>query len=523
MGLLLLGVATSACGRSDLPRLEQFAREGTHRADRGNGLYRNPIIAGDLADPSVIREGEDFYMIHGKGLRHAIIVWHSRDLVNWQPIGKVPLGVDGGAWAPDLALVDGRYYIYVTIPSLRPDGSRAFKNWAYWAEEITGPWSEPIDLEIDGLIDPGHLVTPEGKRYLFMEKTAVYQLAPDGLSTVGPAIQDVYDGWEYPEEWDVECWCLESPKLLHRDGYYYVVSALGGTKGPATAHMAAVERSRDPLGPYVDSPYNPLIHTFSIDEQWWAQGHATLVEHHDGTWWAMFHGIDHTRKNLGRQTLLLPVDWTDDGWPVIQAGARAGDLLAKPSGENVGHGLVRSDDFSDREWGYQWAFEEAHRKHLTRGAGALRIRTMGDSRTSGIELNIRPGNHSFEIRAEIEIMGDAQGGLMAGQSGVGLAKGPPNLHPAESFDPAEFPWTPTYWQNGSSVRVRRKEMDGWPQNSMHLRVVNHRSHVSIWGSEDGENWKKFARSFYDESGGVRLFAFGEGEVIFRDFRYRGLE
>ena len=299
----------------------------------------------------------------------------------------------------------------------------------------------------------------DGQRYLYFEKGHVIEINPDGLSTVGELMNDKYDGWPYPESWDVECWCLESPKIIYRDGYYYMTSALGGTRGPATAHMAAVERSRGPLGPWEDSPHNPLIHTSSMDERWWTQGHATLIEHHDGTWWAFYHGIDSHNKSLDRRTLLLPVEWTDNGWLVILDEYSAGSLIPKPSGENVGHGISQSDDFSGNKLGFQWAIPNDQLDRLSIGNGKLVIDAHGDSPSNGVVLRLRHTNRSYQINVELEIESGAEAGILAGDSGIGLRKGNPPLHPSEKFSPKDFPWSPVFYQRGQAVRLRAKELE----------------------------------------------------------------
>ena len=60
--------------------------------------------------------------------------------------------------------------------------------------------------------------------------------------------------------------------------------------------MAAVARSKNPLGPWVESPYNPLIHTRVQSEKWWSQGHATLIEGPDGNWWVIYHAYQNGHK-----------------------------------------------------------------------------------------------------------------------------------------------------------------------------------------------------------------------------------
>ena len=103
-------------------------------------------------------------------------------------------------------------------------------------------------LEV-GEIDPGHVVGPDGKRYLHYSGGKVVGLADDGLSVTGE-LKKVYDGWPIPESWRIECFCLESPKLFFKGDYYHLISAQGGTAGPSTSHMVVQARSRTPVGPW---------------------------------------------------------------------------------------------------------------------------------------------------------------------------------------------------------------------------------------------------------------------------------
>ena len=46
----------------DRKRAQQVKTEKQPIADLGNGYYQNPIMAGDYADPTIVRVGEDNYM-----------------------------------------------------------------------------------------------------------------------------------------------------------------------------------------------------------------------------------------------------------------------------------------------------------------------------------------------------------------------------------------------------------------------------------------------------------------------------
>lgn len=214
------------------------------------------ILAGDYPDPSILRDGKDYYMTHSPFYyAPGFLIWHSQDLEHWEPVCRAMAQWEGSAMAPDLVKYNNRYYIYYPA---------AGTNWVIWADDIRGPWSEPVDLKVKG-IDPGHVADAEGKRYLYLSEGKVVQLSDDGLSTVGE-VKKVYDGWPYPRNWRTEGMYLESPKLNYHNGYYYLTSAEGGTAGPGTSHMVVTARSKSVLGPWENSPFNPLVHTYSERE-----------------------------------------------------------------------------------------------------------------------------------------------------------------------------------------------------------------------------------------------------------------
>ena len=178
----------------------------THPAGAPLAQFQNPLFAGDYADPSILRVGRDFYMTHtcyqyAPGLR----VWHSRDLVNWTPISNALDKTYGEVWAPDLVYYQGRYFIYY------PQDGHLF---VVHTLDPHGPWSAPIDLKVGG-IDPGHVVGTDGTRYLHFAGGKAIQLSADGLSVVGEQ-KRVYEGWQFPKEWQTEGFWLESPKLTRR-------------------------------------------------------------------------------------------------------------------------------------------------------------------------------------------------------------------------------------------------------------------------------------------------------------------
>jgi len=266
------------------------------------------IFPGDYPDPSIVRDGRDFYMTHSSFTYFpGLLVWHSTDLLHWEPISRAVEDGDYSIFAPEICQVDGKFYIYYP--------TSAGVNYVVTADRPEGPWSAPVKLAVDG-IDPGHVVAEDGNRYLYTNNGFVTPLTADGLAAAGER-RKAYDGWEFPADWETEGVWLESPKLFRKGGWYYLVTAEGGTAGPPTSHMVVVARSKSALGPWENSPYNPMVHTYSADEAWWSKGHGTLVDDADGNWYIVYHAYRNGFHTLGRNTMVERVEWTSDGWPVL--------------------------------------------------------------------------------------------------------------------------------------------------------------------------------------------------------------
>src|SRR5262245_10125226 len=125
--------------------------EGQRKGDLGDGTFVNPVLAGDHPDPSILKDGDDYYMTFSSFDAYpGVVLWHSRDLVNWAPLAPALTTPIGSVWACDLIKHAGRYYIY--IPARRPDYRSIY---VIHAGDIRGPWSEPIDLALPNHIDPG--------------------------------------------------------------------------------------------------------------------------------------------------------------------------------------------------------------------------------------------------------------------------------------------------------------------------------------------------------------------------------
>ena len=429
-----------------------------------------------------------------------LLIWHSQDLVNGDPVSRIIPEYEGSAMAPDLVKYDNKFYLY--YPALGT-------NWVSWADNISGPWSEPIDLKV-GDIDPGHIADEQGNRYLYLSDGSVIQLSKDGLSTIGER-KKVYDGWIYPKHWKTECMCLESPKLNYKDGYFYMTSAQGGTAGPATSHMVVTARSKSPLGPWENSPYNPVLRTWHDTDNWWSKGHGTLIDDKDGNWWIVYHGYGNNLHTLGRQTLIEPIEWTADGWYKTTADRELpAPEKANPAVKNI------SDNFSDNQLGWQWTFwKEYSPESVSIKNNRLSLKAKGNTPADARLLLTTATDKSYMTQVKVDLSKNTSSGLMLfynekAYSGV--------VSNGKTF---------TIYYNADSIKTVPDRFG----KEFFLRILNQGNNCTFSASKNGRDWTILAENVdvsalhHNNFNGFyalrpALVSFGKERTTFSDFTYK---
>lgn len=505
-----------ACTASDWQPQWTKGVEGQRRADLGDGTFLNPVIPGDHPDPTILKDGEDYYMTFSSFNAYpGIVIWHSKDLVNWTPLGPALRQNIGTVWALDLCKHNNRYYIYIPAAA----EGKPWSIYVIWADNINGPWSEPIDLGINGCIDPGHAVGEDGKRYLFVNGIRKIRLDDSGLKTAGE-LQHAYAPWMYPDDWIVENFAPEGPKITRHGKWFYLVTAVGGTAGPVTGHMVIAARSESIHGPWEHCPNNPLVRTLSDSEAWWSRGHATLVEGPKGDWWMVYHAYENGFRTLGRQTLLEPIEWTPDGW----FKAKGGDLsapLPKPLNLMAAEaGMPLSDDFSQNRFGMQWCFHnpgpaEMKRVHYTNGH--LFLAGSGQSPADSSPMCCVVPDRSYQVELALELLGEAEAGLLLFYNHKAYVGFGVNGKAMKSFQYAE------------EQQWARMDM---PTRNIHLRLTNHNQVITYeYSLDNGKHWQRHPTRMevsgihHNVFGGflslkIALYCTGNGQVRFTKFDYR---
>ena len=516
----LIGIGTlSAIGQNaiaapaNMPVKWARGIEGQRKADLENGTYLNPIIAGDHPDPSIIRDGDNYYLtVSSFEAYPGLVIHHSTDLINWAPIGFALNTYVGSVWAPDLIKHNGRFYIYFAVK--RPNANTIF---VIHSDKIDSGWSEPIDLGLPNHIDPGHVTDTNGKRYLFLSGGDRVSLSDDGLKVIDAPI-NIYRPWRYPDDWEVEGFSPEGPKIFKHNNYYYLITAIGGTAGPPTGHMVIVARARSLDGPWENCPNNPLVRSKSRDELWWSRGHATIIETSFGEFWSVYHGYEKDFITLGRQCLLAPINWSRDGWPIFGGGDLSKPIKAPKAKAKSTNGIALSDDFSHSKIGLQWNFigpsaNDAVRVNIANNA--LEFAAFGTAPSNSAPLGFIVGDRNYEIEVELEIEDNSWGGLLLFYDkqlycGLGVNK--------TNFITHQY----------GIERGRPRNPYG---KHLFMRLKNHENVISFYTSADGQNWQKFDRGMevsgynHNVRGGFMMlkpaiYSCGNGKTIYRNFKYR---
>ncbi|MEZ9531222.1 glycoside hydrolase family 43 protein [Vibrio sp. 10N.286.51.F4] len=325
-------------------------------------IIKNPVLKGFSPDPSIVRVGDDYYIATSTfEWFPGIQIHHSKDLVNWRLIGHVLTrssqldmkGMDNseGVYAPALSYSDGQFWVcFSNVHSCRGGNWMATPSFVVTANNIEGPWSDPVSIGNYGF-DPSMFHDDDGKKYMlnmvwdgranenFFGGIVMQQFDPAKNTLIGKP-QNIFKG--------TQLGCTEGPQMLKKEGYYYLITAEGGT---SRDHAVTVCRSNNLWGPYEVHPENPILTSrFQEQAELSRAGHGFLVETQQGEWYLTHlcgRGIpnpeeyqfipkyDNSFCILGRESAIQKAHW-HNGWPYVSTGktpavqVQAPDLAACP-------------------------------------------------------------------------------------------------------------------------------------------------------------------------------------------------
>jgi xylan 1,4-beta-xylosidase len=390
------------------PVFSQFVYQGDDQVYKDYPLeedeFYSPILQGCYPDPAIIRKGDDYFMVHSSfAMVPGVPIFHSNDLVNWKQIGHVldrpsqlqvqNTGISAGIYAPAIKYNPHNETFYMITTQFAGD----FGNIVVTTKDPFKGWSDPYKLNFGG-IDPSLFFDDDGKAYV------VHNDAPDEG-------KELYNGHRVIKVWDFDLeknqviagtdkiivdggvditknpiW-IEMPHIYKKYGRYYLMCAEGGTGG---WHSEVIFVSDNPVGHMYRQANNPIMSQRYLNPNRanrveWA-GHADLTEGPDGELYGVFLAIrpnEVNRVNTGRETFILPVDWSGE-WPVFINGlVPLEPKLKMPAGVVNKTGtegffpngnFTFTENFSSEKLDYRWIGVRAWREDfMTVTGNGLRI------------------------------------------------------------------------------------------------------------------------------------------------------
>lgn len=372
----------------NIPVFTQVEYRGNDQVYNDNPLeadeFYNPILQGCYPDPAITRKGDDYFLVSSSfAMFPGVPIFHSNDLVNWTQVGHVldrtsqlkvhDTGISAGVYAPAIKYNSNNDTFYMITTQFAGD----FGNIVVKTNDPFKGWSDPIKLNFNG-IDPSMFFDEDGKAYV------VHNDAPDQG-------KELYNGHRVIKIWDYDVendqviagtdkiivdggvdlskkpiW-IEAPHIYKKNGKYYLMCAEGGTGG---WHSEVIFISDNPRGPYKPAPSNPILtqRHFPKDRPNkvdWA-GHADIVEGPDGKYYGVFLAIrpnEKDRVNTGRETFILPVDWSGE-FPVFENGLvpmepklKMPEGVENKTGQNgyfPNGNFTFTEDFTSEKLDYRW-------------------------------------------------------------------------------------------------------------------------------------------------------------------------
>ncbi|MCF4101103.1 glycoside hydrolase family 43 protein [Gillisia sp. M10.2A] len=371
----------------------------------GQHTYQNPILAGWYPDPSITDDGKgNYYMVHSTfAFFPGIPIFHSKDLVNWTQIGNVldrpeqldleGFGVSRAIFAPDISYNKGVFYVTCTVV----DGPG---NFVVTSKNPAGPWSNLVWLpEVKG-IDPG-LFFDEDKSYIVYNGDApnnkpeydghrtirMFEFDQKKLTVNGENRILVNGGVDFSKK---PIWA-EGPRIYKLNGYYYLMTAEGGT---AVNHSEMIYRTKDINSKFIPYKNNPILTQRHLDPDRkhpiTSAGHADLVKSPNNEWYGIFLAVRPYAGdfyNTGRETFLAPVKWEED-WPIFDLGGEEIKYnYPLPAGTSINKDLFPfsgnftfTKNFENETLGFNWLFlRTPHKKWFDLKNGMLIMKTRPET------------------------------------------------------------------------------------------------------------------------------------------------
>jgi beta-xylosidase len=305
--------------------------------------YTNPVYAGSMPDPSVIRWQGAYYAFGTTGSDRTpddrvFTVLRSRDLVNWENLGGAMLPPSPNPrvqyWAPEATVNDGKFYLYYAMGGIEPE---SFVLRVALSSRPEGPYVDSgqvlSDCEANRFtIDPFPFRDDDGQWYFFYARnftnsapgihpgTALVVDRLIGMTRLAGdchvVVRARYDWTLYQAHRRMDVYdatfdwhTLEGPCVVKHEGRYYCFYS--GSNYQTTRYGVDYVVADHPLGPYRDQGDHPRV-LRSIPGKVRGPGHHSIVPSPDNrSQYLVYHAWDSAMKV--RQMCIDKLIWTPAG------------------------------------------------------------------------------------------------------------------------------------------------------------------------------------------------------------------
>ncbi|HKG90474.1 MAG TPA: glycoside hydrolase family 43 protein [Gemmatimonadaceae bacterium] len=333
----------------------------TENGDNGGGracTFSNPVVAG--ADPWVVRHDGFYYSVESTG--NAIYVYKSDKLTTLKSNGALVWSAPAtgwnrsNVWAPELHLIDGRWYIYYAAgesgpPFIHqragvlqsagddPQGAYADKGMLYTGDDVasrTDPkWA--IDLTVHRIAGQLYAVWSGWEQNATTDKTPqhLYIARMSDPMTVGSnrvKISSPVESWERGTELDLQ----EGPEFLVNGPHTFLVySTRESWLRDYRLGLLRLTSDADPMSPASWTKSSGPVFAGTSDV--YGVGHASFTTSPDGTeYWIVYHSKNSTAPGWDRSIRMQKFTWNADGSPNFGMPAQTGQQVAAPAGQCTG-------------------------------------------------------------------------------------------------------------------------------------------------------------------------------------------
>jgi arabinan endo-1,5-alpha-L-arabinosidase len=305
--------------------------------------YINPVYAGSMPDPSVMRYRGVYYAFGttgNEGLPDGRIftLLRSTNLVAWEKLGGALVPPSSNPqvqyWAPEFTVNAGKFYLYYAMGGLEPE---KFQLRLATSDQPEGPFTDNgqplVDCESNRFtIDPFPFRDDDGQWYFFYARNFTNSAPGEhpGTALVVDRLIDMtrlagechvvvrarYDWTLYQAHRRMDVYdatfdwhTIEGPSVVKHARKYYCFYS--GANYQTTRYGVDYVVADHPLGPYTGQGDHPRV-LQSVPGRVRGPGHHSIVPGPDGkSQWLVYHAWDPAMKI--RQMCIDKLDWTPEG------------------------------------------------------------------------------------------------------------------------------------------------------------------------------------------------------------------